>query len=253
MHESSLKRMEWFADNHLKNRKEQKVLDVGSFNVNGCYREIFLSRGHMYTGLDMEAGPNVDIIPRKIYEWDEILDDTYDVVITGQAIEHIEFFWVTIAEIVRITKKDGLICVIAPCGFGEHRYPVDCWRFYTDGMVALARYYNLKLIHAHTNSAPSIYDIEWFSEDCSDTMMIAQKTYKGKTKIVDLSNYKCIPEEHRRINSGFTSYLDYKEIIKAKSANQFDVKKKSEKSRNNNIITRIIKLLKNLRRRFKDK
>ena len=61
-------------------------------------------------------------------------------------------------EIVRTTAKDGLICIIAPNGFKEHRYPVDCWRFFTDGMIALAKYYELEIIHAHTNAAPRVED-----------------------------------------------------------------------------------------------
>ena len=40
------------------------------------------------------------------YNWKEIANDHYDVVISGQALEHIEFFWVTLGEIVRVTKKE---------------------------------------------------------------------------------------------------------------------------------------------------
>ena len=223
-----MKRMEWFADNHLINYSYQNILDVGSFNVNGCYREIFESRGHKYTGLDMESGPNVDIVPRKAYEWDEISDDTYDVVITGQALEHIEFFWVTISEIVRVTRRGGLICIIAPCGFEEHRYPVDCWRFFTDGMIALARYNSLEVIHAHTNSAPKTSNTEWYSKNCSDTMMIAQKKYNGRTKVVDLSKYICIPEDHDRINGGFKSFVEYKKELEVRELRQRDIIQKEE-------------------------
>ena len=43
-----------------------------------------------YTGLDMEKGPNGYSSKRCIY-LDEIENDTYDVVISGQALEHIEF------------------------------------------------------------------------------------------------------------------------------------------------------------------
>ena len=146
-------RMEWFVETFLNDKNYYNVLDVGSYNVNGSYKELFEEEKFSYIGLDMEQGPNVDIVPKSTYEWSEIEDDTYDVVISGQAFEHIEFFWLTMEEIVRVTKKGGLICIIAPNGFEEHRYPVDCWRF-NDGMIALARYCKLELIHAHTNAAP---------------------------------------------------------------------------------------------------
>ena len=34
-------RMQWFKDSYLNDLREGKILDVGSYNVNGCYKEIF--------------------------------------------------------------------------------------------------------------------------------------------------------------------------------------------------------------------
>ena len=209
MHESSMKRMEWFVTNFLEEEKKYKVLDVGSYNVNGSYKELFSNGNFSYTGLDMEGGPNVDIVPKKTYKWEEIDDDQYDVVISGQALEHIEFFWITMAEIIRVTKQGGIICIIAPNGFGEHRYPVDCWRFFTDGMVALARFYNLEILHAHTNAAPNTSDIEWYSENCADCMLIAKKPYTGKGQQVNLKNYVCKPQNHEELMGELKTYEEY--------------------------------------------
>lgn len=122
MHPSSLRRMQWFVDTYLppnsRGPSRRSVLDVGSYDVNGTYRELFDEGRFHYTGLDMEAGPNVDLVPRSPYCWDEIGDDSHDVVISGQALEHIEFFWLTVAEMVRVLRQDGLLCIIAPNGFG---------------------------------------------------------------------------------------------------------------------------------------
>ena len=137
-------------------------------------------------------GPNFDIVPQDIYDWTEIKDDQFDVVISGKAFEHIEFFWVTISEMARVLKKGGLICIIAPNGFREHRYPVDCWRFFSDGMVAIARWANLKVLYAHTNCAPTIKDHEWFSLNYADSILIAKKEYSGKP-IFNTKNYNCVP------------------------------------------------------------
>ena len=212
MHNSSLKRMEWFAKTYVKDGKEISVLDVGSYDVNGSYKKIFKDIGAKYYGLDMEDGPNVDICPKNAYSWDEIENDKYDVVISGQALEHIEFFWITMEEMIRVTKKGGLICIIAPNGFGEHRYPVDCWRFFTDGMIALARYFDLELIHAHTNRAPTAEDSCWFSDDCADSMLIARKNYSGKAVHISLQGYKCIPRNHDEVANELISYDKYKEL-----------------------------------------
>ena len=95
--------------------------------------EIFKSSDKWeYSGLDVEKGPNVDIVVENPYDW-EIPDSSYDVVISGQAFEHIEFFWLTFLEMARVLKPQGLIILIAPSRGPQHRYPVDCWRFYPDG------------------------------------------------------------------------------------------------------------------------
>ena len=59
--------MGWFAEKYVTTKSKLKILDVGSYDVNGNYRSIFESMGHKYNGLDMERGPNVDIVPQNIY------------------------------------------------------------------------------------------------------------------------------------------------------------------------------------------
>ncbi len=142
----------------------------------------------------MEEGPNVDIVIERPYDWSTIKTDSYDIVISGQAFEHIEFFWITMSEMTRILKKDGLMCIIAPNGFREHRFPVDCYRFFSDGMIALARYVSLEILHAHTNCAPiNSIEKEWFSEKNADSILVARKEYEGSPRFIDVKTYQCIP------------------------------------------------------------
>jgi len=207
MHLSSLRRMEWFVQHYLADKgRKLSVLDVGSYDVNGSYKQYFDVSRFDYFGLDMADGPNVDIVPASPYLWKEIADDTFDIVISGQALEHIEFFWITVGEMTRVLKKDGILCIIAPNGFGEHRYPVDCWRFFTDGMVALARYVNLQVLHAHTNCAPSKNDREWFSASNADAMLVARKPYTGKAVLLNLEGYKCAPANLEEIRQDMVPY-----------------------------------------------
>jgi SAM-dependent methyltransferase len=200
--------MKWFVDNYinkLSGTKKLKVLDVGSYDVNGSYRHLFPEDFFKYIGLDMEAGPNVDLVPNNSYKWDELDTDSFDIVISGQAFEHIEFFWITMAEMTRVLKKDGLICIIAPNLLGEHRYPVDCYRFFTDGMVALARYVSLDPMHAHTNLVPGRDHKQWYNEFCTDSMLVAKKGYSGNAKFVNLEKYECVPSIHAELNSNFVT------------------------------------------------
>ena len=203
MHDSSILRMKWFVENYASQitKDKIKVLDVGSYDVNGTYKHLFDEQKYEYTGLDMEEGQNVDITLKNPYDWNEIETDTFDIVISGQTFEHIEFFWITMSEMTRVLKKEGLLCLIAPYGFGEHRHPVDCYRFLSDGMVALARYVSLEPLHVHTNCAPSLNDDEWYSETEADSMLIAQKPYDGEPIYINLKAYKCNPENLEKLRA----------------------------------------------------
>jgi 2-polyprenyl-3-methyl-5-hydroxy-6-metoxy-1,4-benzoquinol methylase len=97
-----------YYDEAIRNGREKiKVLDIGSYDVNGSYRKIFSDSKYEYTGLDMAAGPNVDIVPDSIYDWKEIGDNSYDLVVSGQTFEHIEYPWLTIKEIERVLYPGG--------------------------------------------------------------------------------------------------------------------------------------------------
>lgn len=197
-------RMCWFRDNYIPESEGLiKILDVGSMDVNGSCYDLF--RDHLYDGLDITEGKNVHLVPKNIYKWDEIGDDIFDVVISANTFEHCEYFWQTMSEIVRVLKQGGLICLIIPCGYYEHRYPVDCYRFHTDGMVALARYCNLQILHASTNAAPHRDDYEWFSREFALSMLVATKPYSGKTQLINFSKpYKLRVTEPSAYNNFFT-------------------------------------------------
>lgn len=152
MHLGSYSKMSYFVNKYLDSLKSQKlrILDVGSQDINGSYKPLFISSYWEYVGCDMTPGKNVDIVLKSTYCWDEIETGFFDVLVSGQTFEHAEFFWVTIMEMMRVMKEGGLCCIIAPSGGFEHRYPVDCWRFYPDGFKAIARYAGLETLEAFT-------------------------------------------------------------------------------------------------------
>lgn len=183
MHESSYKKMSAFVESRLSSRKKDKIkiLDVGSTDINGSYRELFANPGWEYHGADLNPGNNVNIVLHDNYNWKNIKSDTYDIVISGQAFEHIEYFWVTILEIARVLKSGGICCIIAPSGGLEHKYPVDCWRFYPDGFRVLARYANLEISETYAEFQPEKYNDA--SEIWMDCVLIASKpSYKIKKR-----------------------------------------------------------------------
>lgn len=217
MHVNSISRMKWFLDNFVSktDHKSIKVLDVGSYDINGSYRHLFADKRFEYIGMDMVPGPNVDIAMENPYVWNTLETDSFDLVISGQAFEHAEFFWITMGEMARVLKKDGLLCIIAPNNFFEHRTPVDCYRFFTDGMVALARYVSLEIVHAHTNCAPKAQSSNWFSMNEADAMLVAKKPYKGVTQFVNLETYVCIPPDQEKLRGALVPYQPkFKSILR---------------------------------------
>lgn len=180
MHKSSYLRMEYLLNFYRPlwergNKSSIKVLDIGSYDQNGTYRDLFHDSRINYTGLDMSKGPNVDIVPKNIYSWNEIEDEVYDLVISGQVFEHIEYPWVTMKEIERILKPAGVCIIIAPNAGVEHKAPLDCYRFFSDGLKALAKWGGLKTLHSGVAGVPYIKGTdEWVSE-WNDSTLVVQK------------------------------------------------------------------------------
>lgn len=146
-----------------------RVLDVGSQLVVAdqvTYRSLFDDPQWEYVGLDVSAGHNVDVAVQQPYRWDEIEPDSFDIVISGQALEHIPYFWLTFFEIGRVMKPGAITMLIAPSSGFEHRYPVDCWRFYRDGMEAMAAYIGFDVVDSFT---------DWGRPDWADSMLVMRK------------------------------------------------------------------------------
>lgn len=161
MHKETLTIMSNFInglDGNLIVNQHPKVLDVGSRTVGGTdsYRQLF-PNNWTYHGMDVEAGNNVDIVVSDPYNWIG-MDNEYDLVISGQAFEHIEFPWLTIKQVERVMKPGGYAVLIAPSSGWIHRYPVDCWRFLPDGWVALAKWAGLKVIRSDISNQEPWYD-----------------------------------------------------------------------------------------------
>jgi SAM-dependent methyltransferase len=193
--------MKWFRDNFLLSRVEntqQLILDVGSQCVPGqsdTYKVFFDGPQFKYVGIDMVGGHNVDIVLKNAYQWDEIEDDYCDVLISGQMFEHVEFPWFTITEMARVVKPDGLICVIVPSMQVLHRYPVNCQNYFCDGVIALAKYAGLEVVHASTNYAPLGATREWYCDNTQDTILVAKKPVIWRNDGFDKLSYKLEPAD----------------------------------------------------------
>jgi SAM-dependent methyltransferase len=161
MHKESLEIMNYFIQNYLDKDQKIDILDVGSYNVNGSYRDLFTNNNWKYTGLDIIAGPNVDVVSLSNYDFG--INQLFDVVVSGNCLEHVEAPWLWAKEIEKVTKKGGLICIITPFSLGEHRYPVDCWRILPDGYKFLfEKETNFKVLESRINNETQKTKLRFF-------------------------------------------------------------------------------------------
>lgn len=136
MHGSSYDLMRNFIAEHLSDRAALSVADVGSYNVNGSYRPLFKRDDWTYTGFDLTEGPNVDHLLDCERDVPIEFRGQFDVVISGQTMEHTRRPWLWMRGVAHLANAGGLVFVIAPNTFAFHEYPIDCWRVWGDGMRA---------------------------------------------------------------------------------------------------------------------
>lgn len=207
MHKSSYLRMEyllkWYQP-YWDKKAKISVLDIGSYDQTGTYRDLFGDEKFSYCGLDMISGPNVDIVPKDIYSWKELEDNTFDIIISGQVFEHIEFPWITIKEIERILVPGGFCFIAAPNAGLEHKAPTDCYRYFSDGLAALAKWADLYVQHTSVAGIPEKKYLDGWINDWNDSFLVAQKKPEEKNSIEDPFRY-----EARWLSDG-KAHISYK-------------------------------------------
>ncbi|HET9553441.1 MAG TPA: class I SAM-dependent methyltransferase [Anaeromyxobacteraceae bacterium] len=86
------------------------VLEIGSLDINGTIRSAFTNC--QYTGIDVAAGPGVDVVCEG--QQYDAADDSFDIVISCEVMEHNPHWVETFKNMVRLSKRDGLI--VMTCG-----------------------------------------------------------------------------------------------------------------------------------------
>jgi SAM-dependent methyltransferase len=115
--------------------KFRKIIDIGSMNINGTLRDVCPTMAS-YVGIDMMAGPGVDVVVSDPYKF-PFEDESFDIAVATSCFEHDPMFWVTFNEIMRLVKSGGYAYINTPSNGFYHGHPIDCWRFYPDASLGL--------------------------------------------------------------------------------------------------------------------
>jgi SAM-dependent methyltransferase len=143
---------------------DSRILDVGSYDVNGTLRDVAPAGSH-YTGVDLGPGPGVDLVLDTAQRY-PFPDASFDMVVSTSCFEHDGMFWLTFLEMARVARPGGVVFINAPSNGPYHAYPTDIWRFYPDAGLALetwARHQGQAVTLLESFVAPRLADI-W--NDC---------------------------------------------------------------------------------------
>lgn len=132
----------------------RNVLDVGSLNVNGTNRDLF--NGGAYTGLDIIAGPGVDVVcPVHLFT-----GGPFSTIISTECLEHDRHAVESLRRMVDLLTPDGLLLLTcATNGRMEHgtasSHP-------TDSPATNDYYANVEseMVHAALSSAFRCWGVE---------------------------------------------------------------------------------------------
>ncbi len=159
MHSSSLRNLERFYKTYLQNLDNPNILDIGGTKLSDHKTGLDVIRkingNFNYKTVDIKDDPSVDIVLKNPYSFDEIKENSIDIVVSISTFEHVEFFWLTYLQILRVLKPHGIFYMNAPSNGIFHRWDQDCWRFYPDSGIALKNWgkhnnYNNSLLESFT-------------------------------------------------------------------------------------------------------
>jgi SAM-dependent methyltransferase len=111
------------------------VLDAGAGFM--PYRSRILLGADSYVSLDMEAAPGVDVLG-DVTRMTDIADDTFDVVLCLEVLEHLSTPAAAASEIARVLRPGGTAIISVPHLSRIHDAPHDYFRFTRYGLSRIA-------------------------------------------------------------------------------------------------------------------
>jgi SAM-dependent methyltransferase len=155
LHASQYEHMKRALAQHLPTDRRLDILELGSGTSPGqtrTHRTLLEGAAHSYFGVDVREGNNIDQVMERPYTI-PVRSRSKDVVISGAVLEHVPYFWASMLEVARVLRPGGLCFIVVPSRGHKHS-PIDCWRFYPDGMRAIAAASRLTLLESHTHYPP---------------------------------------------------------------------------------------------------
>jgi len=133
-----------------------RVLEIGPDGVPSSYQRLVRDQlgaraPKTWDTVDLATRPGMTHAARSEYEF-PIAADQYDLVLSGQVLEHVKKPWRWLPELARVCRPGGHVITISPVTWPYHEAPVDCWRIYPEGMRALCEEAGLQVLDVRWES-----------------------------------------------------------------------------------------------------
>jgi SAM-dependent methyltransferase len=116
-HPQQLQFIKSIACSISKDTELMKIIEIGSYDVNGSIRQFFPNTH--YLGVDLTEGPGVNLV----CEGNKVShpNNTYDISLSCECFEHNPNWWDTFMNMYRMTKEGGIVIfTCATTGRPEH-------------------------------------------------------------------------------------------------------------------------------------
>lgn len=130
---------------------DKKTLDVGCGN--NIYGNLFPNR----TTLDIEARPNVRVdIVADAHNMHMVEDESFDIVLCAEVLEHLHTPEKAIAELHRVLKPGGLLLLTTRFIFPLHDTPHDYYRYTKYGLRHLLDAFEIETLREEANTIETL-------------------------------------------------------------------------------------------------
>ncbi len=113
--------------------QDSLVLILGAGDKIDYYKKLFNKSRVVCSDVHLQFKPDLILDGHEI----PFKDDTFDLVLAAQVIEHTLKPWIFASEIARVSKLNGFLQIEAPQNFPYHGEPYDFFRFTFSGLRSL--------------------------------------------------------------------------------------------------------------------
>ncbi len=170
----------------------RRVLEVGALDVNGSVRPVVENAfaPAEYVGVDLEAGPGVDVVCPAEDLVDRFGPDRFDVVLGLEMLEHVRDWRAVIRQCKRVCAPGGvLLFTTRSKGFKYHAYPYDFWRYEPEDMARIFGDCEI-LANAADPQDPGVFvkarkPADFAEADLDDIALYCMVTDRRETRVED--------------------------------------------------------------------